>query len=69
MTRRTLTTLLVIVCLASGAVGAQITWDRLANANTEPHNWLMYSGANNGWRQELRRAQRTLRLVRSTMWV
>ncbi len=50
MTRRTLTTLLVIVCLASGVVGAQITWDRLANANAEPHNWLMYSGANNGWR-------------------
>ena len=32
MTRRTLTTLLVIVCLASGGLGAQITWDRLANA-------------------------------------
>ena len=50
MTRRTLTMLLVLVCLASGALGAQIGWDRLLNATKEPHNWLMYSGANNGWR-------------------
>jgi alcohol dehydrogenase (cytochrome c) len=50
MTRRTLTMLLVLVCLASGTLGAQIGWDRLMNAAQEPQNWLMYSGANNGWR-------------------
>ena len=50
MTRRTLTTLVVLICLASGALGAQIGWDRLLNATKEPHNWLMYSGSLNGWR-------------------
>ena len=43
MTRRTLIALLLVTLLPGGAT-AQVTFERLLNADDEPHNWLTYSG-------------------------
>ena len=36
--------ILVLVVVAAATLGAQVSFDRLLNANREPHNWLSYSG-------------------------
>ncbi len=41
--RRTLVPLLLAAALP-GAAAAQVTFERLLNADAEPHNWLTYSG-------------------------
>jgi alcohol dehydrogenase (cytochrome c) len=43
MTARRLLVLAVAVALTESLL-AQMTWDRLLNAQREPHNWLTYSG-------------------------
>ena len=45
--------LLGVLILVPGSVGAQVTWDRLLNAEDEPHNWLTYSGAHSSTRHSL----------------
>ena len=47
MTRQTLIALLLITMLPTG-VAAQVTFDRLLNADEEPENWLTYSGTYSG---------------------
>ena len=42
--------ILAIVVLLSAAVHAQVSYDRLLRAATEPHNWLTYSGSYAGHR-------------------
>jgi alcohol dehydrogenase (cytochrome c) len=50
MTRRfAVTTALVLVAL-SGAIDAQVTYDRLLRAADEPQNWITYSGGYAGLR-------------------
>ncbi len=44
MIRHTLTALLLVVVLPSGAA-AQVSFDRLLRADEEPENWLTYSGS------------------------
>ena len=39
----------LILCAASAAFG-QVTYERLLKADSEPQNWLTYSGGYNGWR-------------------
>ena len=41
-----------ILCalIAAGAVYGQLTYERLLKADSEPENWLTYSGSYNGWR-------------------
>ena len=36
---------LFVVLLATATVGAQISYDRLRQADREPQNWLTYSGS------------------------
>src|SRR5688572_7608335 len=36
--------LIALVALAAVSLDAQVTFDRLLKANSEPHNWLTYSG-------------------------
>ncbi len=36
--------------LAAGAAYGQLTYERLLKAETEPQNWLTYSGSYKGWR-------------------
>ena len=43
MTGRLLLTF-AIVSLLPGGASAQVTFERLLNADEEPHNWLTYSG-------------------------
>ena len=43
MTRKFLIALL-LVSLLPAASAAQVTFERLVNADEEPHNWLTYSG-------------------------
>ncbi len=50
MTGRTIVTRLALVCLAVGALSAQVTVDRLLKPDQEPQNWLTYSGNYKGWR-------------------
>jgi alcohol dehydrogenase (cytochrome c) len=50
MSWRTMGLVLLTVALAGGALRAQVGWDRLLNARSEPRNWLTYSGALDGWR-------------------
>ena len=50
MKRRTAATTLLLACLTAASGLAQVTWDRLLNADKEPRNWLTFSGANNGQR-------------------
>jgi alcohol dehydrogenase (cytochrome c) len=40
------------LCIALGATYAlgQLTFERLLQADSEPHNWLTYSGTYKGWR-------------------
>ena len=35
--------------VASQAMSADVTWDRLLNADKDPNNWLMYHQSFNGW--------------------
>jgi alcohol dehydrogenase (cytochrome c) len=46
------TILLIALSLIVGAavLRAQVPWDRLLRADSEPENWLTYSGNNSGWR-------------------
>ena len=41
---------LLALCLATVSLSAQITSERLANAASEPQQWMMYSGAYDGSR-------------------
>ena len=41
---------LLLVLLATGTLNAQVTFERLLNADQEPENWLTYSGNNFGQR-------------------
>ena len=34
----------------AGALGQEVTSERLLHADQEPHNWLMYYGNYQGWR-------------------
>ncbi len=44
----------IIACLLiTGSVGAQVTFDRILNANREPQNWLTYSGSYSSQRYSL----------------
>ncbi len=36
--------------LAAAPATAQVTYDRLLNADKEPGNWMTYSGNYAGWR-------------------
>src|SRR5262245_62575220 len=38
-----------VVGFAAQAGAAEITWDRLQNADKDPNNWLMYHGSFKGW--------------------
>ncbi|MCW5622788.1 MAG: PQQ-binding-like beta-propeller repeat protein, partial [Burkholderiales bacterium] len=38
-----------VVGFATQASAADITWDRLLNADKDPNNWLMYHGSFKGW--------------------
>src|SRR5215471_17807251 len=42
--------ILFALCLAAVPLSAQITPERLANAASEPQQWMMYSGAYDGSR-------------------
>src|SRR6266581_743490 len=35
----------LLLILVSGCLSAQVSFDRLLNADKEPHNWLTYSGS------------------------
>jgi PQQ-dependent dehydrogenase (methanol/ethanol family) len=37
------------VGFASQAIAADVTWDRLVNADKDPNNWVMYHGDFTGW--------------------
>jgi len=37
------------VGFASQAMAAEVTWDRLLNADKDPNNWVMYHGNFTGW--------------------
>jgi alcohol dehydrogenase (cytochrome c) len=39
----------VFVGFASQAMAADVTWDRLVNADKDPNNWVMYHGDFTGW--------------------
>ncbi|MBM3813935.1 MAG: PQQ-dependent dehydrogenase, methanol/ethanol family [Acidimicrobiia bacterium] len=41
---------LALPLLAATLLPAQVTYERLLNAQKEPGNWITYSGAYNGWR-------------------
>jgi alcohol dehydrogenase (cytochrome c) len=41
---------LFALILAASAAMAQVTYERLLRAPSEPHNWLTYSGSYSGWR-------------------
>jgi alcohol dehydrogenase (cytochrome c) len=53
MTRRVAITIPLIVVALSGAIDAQVTYDRLLRAADEPHNWITYSGGYSGQRHSL----------------
>ena len=38
-----------VLGFAAQAGAAEITWDRLLNADKDPNNWLMYHGSFKGW--------------------
>ncbi len=42
--------LTLCAALAAGSVYGQLTYERLLKAESEPQNWLMYSGSYKGWR-------------------
>ena len=39
----------VVTALSTQAGAAEITWDRLLNADKDPNNWLTYHGSFKGW--------------------
>src|ERR1700757_4200883 len=41
--------LVLILCMA-GLVRAQVTYERILKAESEPQNWLTYSGSYKSWR-------------------
>ena len=49
MTRTMLLTLCLVTAMSHG-LDAQVTFDRLLNADQEPHNWLTYSGTHSSER-------------------
>src|SRR5687767_12721099 len=42
--------LILCAMLGAGVATAQLTYERLLKADSEPHNWLTYSGSYKGWR-------------------
>ncbi len=40
----------ILLALMGGASGQEVTYERLLNADNEPHNWLTYYGNYRGWR-------------------
>src|SRR5437667_9157395 len=42
--------LMLCVAVTAGAVYGQLTYDRLLKAESEPQNWLTYSGSYKSWR-------------------
>ena len=44
---------LALVVLASASLGAQVSFDRILRAQSEPQNWLTYSGNLQGHRHSL----------------
>jgi alcohol dehydrogenase (cytochrome c) len=50
MTRRVALTISLILVALSGAIDAQVTYDRLLRAADEPQNWITYSGGYAGQR-------------------
>ena len=42
--------ILVLLGLTGGALSQDVTYERLLNADKEPHNWLTYYGNYGGWR-------------------
>ena len=42
--------LMQCIALAAGSMYGQLTYDRLLKAESEPQNWLTYSGSYKGWR-------------------
>ena len=42
--------LMLCAALAAGSIYGQLTYERLLKAESEPQNWLTYSGSYNGWR-------------------
>jgi alcohol dehydrogenase (cytochrome c) len=50
MTRRVALTIPLILVALSGAIDAQVTYDRLLRAADEPQNWITYSGGYAGQR-------------------
>src|SRR5882757_9704418 len=42
--------MLVLLLCGTAVLLAQVTYQRLLNADHEPENWLTYSGRYNGWR-------------------
>ncbi len=40
----------MFVGLTGSALSGDVTYERLLNADKEPHNWLMYYGSYNAWR-------------------
>jgi alcohol dehydrogenase (cytochrome c) len=53
MTRRIALIIPLILVALSGAIDAQVTYDRLLRAAEEPHNWITYSGGYSGQRHSL----------------
>src|SRR3954449_1142979 len=52
--------LILSAVIAAGSALGQVTYDRLLKADSEPQNWLTYSGGYNGWRySKLDRINRT----------
>jgi alcohol dehydrogenase (cytochrome c) len=43
-------TLLILAVAAAGLLRGQLTYERLVKAESEPQNWLTYSGSYRGWR-------------------
>ena len=39
-----------VALLALGTLHAQVTYDRLLKAPSEPNNWMTYSGSYQSWR-------------------
>src|SRR5262245_30866178 len=44
------TTLPFILAVLTSTLSAQVSFDRLLNADKEPQNWLTYSGSYSSWR-------------------
>jgi len=42
--------LILYAALAASTANGQLTFERLLKADSEPQNWLTYSGSYKGWR-------------------